>query len=292
MLKIKSLVLLTVWLLSISAYAAIGGSSVWKVSNGQQEVYIGGTIHLLSDSDYPLPKAFDWAYAKADTLVFEVDISQTKTPQFGQMMMAASTYRDGRTLKQVLSPKVYRTLADFLSGRGGNIASLEPFKPGMLSVLLTLEELARLGQVGQGVDDFYNQKALSDKKGLVYLETIEQQLDFLANMGDGKEDEVILQTISDIKELETSMADLKSAWRKGDNQELMAVALAPWKDEFPKTYQSIVVDRNNAWMPEIEQMLKTPDVEYVLVGALHLVGPDGLLAQLRARGYRIEQLVQ
>lgn len=44
-------------------------TSLWRVSKGESELFIGGTIHLLGASDYPLPKEFEAAYKKADMLV-------------------------------------------------------------------------------------------------------------------------------------------------------------------------------------------------------------------------------
>jgi uncharacterized protein YbaP (TraB family) len=51
-----------------------------------------------------------------------------------------------------------------------------------------------------------------------------------------------------------------------------------------------MVARNKVWLPVIEQWLRTPETEFVLVGAGHLCGDDGLLHALRARGYTVEQI--
>ena len=86
------------------------------------------------------------------------------------------------------------------------------------------------------------------------------------------------------------MKSMKQAWRRGNLAQLKAVGITPFKNEFPDIYQALIVDSNNAWLPTIEAMVKTSEVECVLVGALHLAGDDGLLAQLVARGYRVSQL--
>ena len=83
---------------------------------------------------------------------------------------------------------------------------------------------------------------------------------------------------------------MKQAWRRGNLAQLKAVGITPFKNEFPDIYQTLIVDRNNAWLPKIEAMVKSREVEFVLVGALHLAGDDGLLALLVARGYRVRQL--
>ena len=50
MRRVASLALAT--LLSFPALSA----SVWKVSDGENTMYLGGTLHILSPQDYPLPE--------------------------------------------------------------------------------------------------------------------------------------------------------------------------------------------------------------------------------------------
>jgi uncharacterized protein YbaP (TraB family) len=265
---------------------------VWKVTHEHNTVYVAGTIHTLTPADYPLPASFEIAYNDADILVLETDLAEMKAPEGQALLMKAILYSDARNLQSVLSPSVYQELANFLQSRGGDINRVAQFKPGMLSVLLTLEELKRLNQLGQGVDDFFDQRAQTDKKTRLFLETIEQQLGFLANMGEGQEDRFILYSIRELESLSDVMAQLKAAWRKGDNAMLETVGLKDWQDDFPTIYQNLLVRRNNAWIPQIEAMLNTSPTETVLVGALHLVGKEGVLQQLRDRGYKVEQLQQ
>jgi uncharacterized protein YbaP (TraB family) len=83
---------------------------------------------------------------------------------------------------------------------------------------------------------------------------------------------------------------MNQAWRSGDLRRLEATSAIPLRDDFPAIYQALLVDRNNAWMPQIVAMSKTAEIEFILVGALHLVGSDGLLSMLSSRGYQITQL--
>jgi uncharacterized protein YbaP (TraB family) len=52
----------------------------------------------------------------------------------------------------------------------------------------------------------------------------------------------------------------------------------------------LIDDRNRNWIPKIEQLLRGRDTSFVVVGAAHMGGPNGLLALLKQRGYPIEQL--
>jgi len=263
---------------------------VWKVSKGEDHVFIGGTIHLLGEKDYPLPTSFYRGYDASHIVVFEIDPDIASSPEAQQKFAQHARYNDGRTLKSVLNDNTYAELSTFLSERGMSISSFEQFKPSMLSVVLTVLELQRLGLAGIGVDEFFNKRAKSDGKQRLFLETIDDQFNALLSTGAGKENKVIIQAIDELEKMSQVMQQTKQAWRQGDNDALMAVALDPWKDNFPKLYQALLVDRNLRWIPQIKAFMQTPEVEYVLVGALHLVGPDGLLDLMKAQGYEVKRL--
>ena len=281
------LVFFHICLWGVGAYAT---SSVWQVSKGESSVFIGGTIHVLSDADYPLPAAFEYAYNKSPVLVFEADMRKMKTPAFQAAMLRAVSYSDGASLKSALQESTYRALDDYLKVRGLGIKRFDKFKPGIVSITLTTLELQRLGIAGRGVDEFYQQKAIDDNKALFHLETVQEQLRFISSMGEGSEDAFILYTLRDIKDLSAMMREMKVYWRSGDNEKFNTSMLVPLKESFPDVYQTIIVERNNAWLPKIEAMLATKESEFVLVGALHLVGEEGVLAQLKALGYTLKQL--
>ncbi|MBL4606571.1 MAG: TraB/GumN family protein [Pseudomonadales bacterium] len=269
---------------------AYAGSPVWKVSKGESLLYIGGTIHVLSESDYPLSAEFDKAYAQSQTLVFETDIQAMQSPEFQQKVMKKMFYTEGESLKQVLSEETYKLLDQHLTSRGIPIARMENIKPGMVSMTLTVMELQRLGLGGKGVDEHFNSLAVRDKKNLLALETVDEQLAFIEKLGLGQEDEFIRYTLRDINDLAAVMQVIKTTWRSGDVEKMEADLLAPFKRDFPEVYNNLLVKRNKAWVPQVVAMAKSDEVEFVLVGALHLVGKDSLLAELKALGFSVEML--
>jgi uncharacterized protein YbaP (TraB family) len=265
-------------------------SSVWEVEKDGRQLYIGGTIHVLSADDYPLPQQFDLAYDNSDSVVLETDIGRLRSSEFQQMALGEMIYTDGTNLRNLLKDETYEDLEAYCATRGIPAASLMVFKPGMISMTLTLLELQRLGLMGAGVDSHFNGRAKRDGKEVGQLETVEQQLSFLAAMGEGREDELIHYTLRDIGKLPDLLESIKIAWRSGDLEALDEMTLMPLKQEFPELYRILLVNRNNAWMPLIESMFDSDSVELVLVGALHLVGEQGLLEQLIDRGYSVSRL--
>ena len=54
-------------------HLGLGPTSLWRVSNGVSELIIGGTIHILLPSDFPLHPSYLAAYDQSDILVTELD---------------------------------------------------------------------------------------------------------------------------------------------------------------------------------------------------------------------------
>ena len=246
---------------------------------------------MLTASDYPLPEVFEKAYLGSAEVVLETDMQKLQSPEFQATMMRQLSYSDGRDLRQVLKKSTYQALEQFFTPRGIPMANIVGFKPGMVATMMTMVELQRLGLVGIGVDAWFSTKSIDDQKKLGQLETVESQIAFIANMGVGQEDEMLLYSLADIEKLPTLMQSMKGAWRRGDISKLKELGITPFKKDFPKMHKALLTDRNNAWMPQIETMLKTRSVEFVLVGALHLAGEDGLLTQLATRGYTVRKLL-
>jgi uncharacterized protein len=288
-MKMAVCVLFLTSLLS-GASAVWAETSVWEISKNGQRLFLGGTIHMLSDSDYPLPEAYDRAYQKSAVVVLETDAQAMQQPQFQQKMIAAMMYQDGRNLKQVLSEDTFKALSQHMTARGIPLDQMLLFKPGMISMTLSVVELQRLGQTAKGVDHFFGARAKQDGKTLGQLETVEQQITFLATMGKGREDDMIMYTLRDLADLPTILSEMKTAWRAGDMAALEKSSLQEMQEAFPEIYKTLLVDRNNDWMPQIEALLTSEPVEFVLVGSLHLAGDDGVLQQLRSRGYQIKQM--
>jgi len=285
-MKYFSQIFVVLFVLMVSSARA--DAPIWKVSKGDFELYIGGTIHILQEQDYPLPVEFEQAYDAAEKLVFEVDIAQAASAEFQQRLLGKALYNDGSTLLTHLQPATLSKLQAFMEKRGLPLESLIAFKVGMLVTILTVNELSRHGIQGTGVDQFFTSRALTDQKQTAALETIEQQIDFLTTMGEGEEDALVLQTIDELENLVEEFSALKSAWRRGDTQTLEEIGLKDFQ-AFPEAYQAVLVNRNRAWLPKIERMLEDEQIEYVLVGVLHLVGDDSVLAMLEARGYEVER---
>jgi len=254
---------------------AFAESSVWKISKGGDHIFLGGTVHLLSKSDFPLPTEFSEAYDSSDLVVFETDITAMADPQIMQSMMEKMTYTNGDTIQDQ---------------RGLSLDQFATFKPSMLYLVLTVIELQVIGIDAAGVDAFYAEKASTDNKDQLMLESVDEQIDHIASIGTENPDKLFEYSLRDLATLKPTMDVLIDAWRNGDTEKLDDKLLDIMANDYPKIYQNLLVKRNKNWLPPIVGYFNTDEIEFVMVGAGHLVGDSGLLKLLEKDGYTIEQL--
>jgi hypothetical protein len=276
-------------LLAFISVSANAETSLYEITKGDQKMYLGGTIHVLRNSDYPLPPEFEQAYENAKILVLETDLKKASSPEFGQQMAQAFMYSDGKNLSQDLKPALWKELQAFSDKRQFPLGQMSMFKAMFVSLSLSIAEMQRQGfGVGQGVDSYFYQKAILSGKATQELETTGDVLTHLTALADVDANLIIKATLRDLHKMDVMLEKSVGYWRSGELEKLDKEMAADMRKETPEIYQQLLVARNQAWLPKIEQMLTTPDVELVLVGSLHLSSKDGLLAHLKQRGYKIK----
>ena len=281
--------MLVIMLFQLTA-SVLADAPVWRVTDGMSVIYLGGTVHLLRPEDFPLPEEFELAHEASSELVFETDISSINDLNIQAQMLQKLTYDIDRSLRDVVDTEAYKALDAYMAEVGMPLIMLERFKPGMIVSTLQMLEFQRMGFAPQGVDVVFNIRALADGKAIGALETIDEQIAFLALMGEGRESEFIIMSLEDLKRTSDSIDKMIDAWRTGDSEVLRTLLIDGMLERAPGLYDSLLRQRNLRWIPQIEFMFDDPETEFVLVGAAHLVGEDGILEYLRAKGYEISKL--
>jgi uncharacterized protein YbaP (TraB family) len=263
-------------------------SSVWRISKDGNSLFLGGSIHILRPDDFPLPNAFNRAFSQSKLLVLEADVEQMADENVAQYLMSRMFLPDGQTLKTILDPDVYDMLDTVCSEYGFPIEVVSTMKPSMVVTVLSIYHMQKFDFVEEGVDAFYLNRAKNEDKPICYLESVELQIDMLVSMGEGYENDYVLYSLQDFSTTDDSLGELVAEWKTG-GASLTETSLIEMKEEWPAMYKSMVVDRNAAWIPQIEEYLVTGAVPFIVVGAAHLHGPDGLLIQLAKSGCTVEQ---
>ncbi len=285
----KNVASITVIFASLMSAQVWAESSVWKVTKGNDYIYIGGTVHILPPSEFPLPAEFEQAYKKSDAIVLETKLPDPSDSAFQMKMMQTMAYTNGKTISEFLSPKTQQQLSDYITSLGADFAIFANFKPGFLMTMLTMLEAQKAQLSGEGVDIFYSKKASTDNKAIEYFETADFQMNMIAQMGQGNEEKFIKSSLEQMQDFKGVFLGLLKAWRAGNTEQLNKLAIEPMKDD-PETVKLMLTDRNKNWIKDIDKMFTDNDKEFVLVGVAHLAGKNNVLALLKNKGYQIEKL--
>lgn len=282
---------------SASTTDALAGVSplplLWKVSDADSAVYLLGSFHLLKATDYPMSNDIEDALDAATNVVFEVTPEQLHDPANTAKFLEAAGYGDSRTLSGVLPANMRAQLAALLAPQGGTVEQLDRFEPWFVSLSLVLGLAQSMGfSPEQGLDQYLMSRAAAGGKATGGLESIDTQLAALEDSPMPEQIKGLADFLDRSEEMPYLLADMHDAWRKGDIVRLEALSSAEMRDNTPETYQTVIVDRNNAWTPQLRAMLDGADTgdTLVVVGALHLIGDDGVVEKLRAHGYTVERV--
>ena len=271
-----------------TASPAQSKSFLWKVQSGNRVLYLAGSVHALSADVYPLNPAFERAFQASGTLVEELDLGTADMLALAPALMTKGMYTDGRTLDKAVSSETFALVTKKVGG-GMGLELIRSMKPWM--VMLMLSNLVAQGaglDPSLGLDTYFFNKAAAAKKPIVGLETVEAQIDRFDRMSEPVQEQMLRSSLEDLETQSKELRTIVAAWQRGDAAAIEKTLLESLK-EAPAVYQSLIVERNNNWMPQMEKCLASASPCLVIVGAAHLVGPDGLLALLQRKGYRIEQ---
>jgi len=283
------LVALTFCTTSTAQTAATGKSFLWKVHAGSKVLYLAGSVHALGADSYPLSAAYEHAFNAAGTLVEEINLAEAEQLAAAPMLLSKGLYTDGRTFEGAVGKDTATLVATRLKDTGIPIEMIRTMKPWMVMLLITAFEAQKAGlDAALGLDKYFFDKARAAGKPVLALETAESQIDRFDTMPDSLQEQMLRSTLTELEVQRKSVAAMISAWRRGDAAALEKMALSSFED-YRGAYTSLIVERNNNWVPQIEACMAKPQPCLVVVGAAHLVGPDGLLTLLKKKGYQLEQ---
>jgi len=262
-------------------------SSVWKISKNGNVLFLGGSVHVLRESDFPFPDEFDRAFSQSSKLILETDLEQLSDESVALYLMSRTILPGNQTLRSILDSDTYELLEAAFMEYGLLPDLFSNLKPSMVVNILTVLQMQKFGFLEQGVDMFYLEKAKLENKSMDYLESIETQIDLIVSMGDGYENDYVRYSLHDMESTESGLEALLEEWKNGGSS-LTEESLLEMREEWPVIYKAMITDRNAAWVPQIERHLASGTTAFVVVGLAHLYGPDGLLRQLRDAGYTVE----
>ena len=267
---------------------------LWQITAGNTTAYLFGTIHVGNADFYPLPASVDSAFRDSDLLVLEVDPADAQDATNAVM---SAMYMPPDSIENHVSPALLSRIGDISAAYGMPFQQIRQMKPYMLMFTLTALEYARLGyNAANGIENHLSQRARGSGKQIVALESMAQQMQMLDNLSPQLQAAMLEITLDEIAadEVTGMVGDMIAAWRSGNNRQLNDILTVeerrlpePLADEFRQRFLS---ERNVAMADRIERMLLAGQRIFVAVGALHMVGENGIPALLTAKGYKVRQL--
>jgi len=214
-------------------------------------------------------------------------------PALGQKMTQAAMRTDGKTLQQSVSVETWEKFEAYATKNNLPVANFQGFKPWFVGLILNVTEMQKIGlNPALGLDKHFMDRAAKAGKPAKGLETGESQIAIFDNMNPKQQEQFLQEALNETAEMRAKIEELHSTWRNADDKTLFEKMAAEMRKEYPELYESINPVRNKLWLPKLEALLKDNDKDDVLVvvGALHLVGDDGVVKMLTDKGYKVERL--
>ncbi|WP_367347477.1 TraB/GumN family protein [Stenotrophomonas bentonitica] len=266
---------------------------LWKVTGpGDSRLYLLGSFHLLRAEDYPLAADVDQAFAASKRVVFELSPQDMQSPDLTRKMLQAAMRTDGSELKRDLDAATWTKLQKYAADNQLPLAQLQGMKPWFVGLTITLSQFTKMGLDPElGLDRHFMARAADAGKPTSGLEDIDTQVAVLSGMSLQEQQQMVAEALDQADQADAEGRKLHDAWRRGDDKLLWTSMAAEMRGEYPQLYKRINTDRNDAWVPKLEQQLKAGQGgTLVVVGTLHLLGEDGVVEKLRARGYQVERV--
>jgi len=266
-------------------------SFLWKVQSKTNTVYVLGSIHYLKKEMYPLDEKIEKAFDQSEILVVEADVSNIGKEDI-EKLLGNAFYTENDTLQKHLSPENYGLVKKKLEELGASLEVANKYKPWFLALNLVSLEALKLGfDPNYGIDRYFLERA-AERKKILELEGLEYQFKLFSALSEKEQQSFLLYILKDIKVLERELDKLVKAWNAGDEKGIELIMTKSIKDDkkLIPVYEKLVVERNKEMVSKIEKYLKEKETFFVVVGAGHLVGKQGMIGLLKGKGFLVEQL--
>ena len=275
---------------SVGTYAAEGsGPARWGVRDEDSTLYLFGTFHALKPDTAWRTKAVDEAFASADEYWFEVaNLSDTAEllPIIQQKGLSMT-----RPLSSLLTAEEVASLDKAARTVGMTAAQLDMMRPWFANLNLAVATITAAGYKAEnGGDQILHKMAEAAGKPIKGLETLGQQINFLADMDEESQLQSLRSGLADFERGAEQLDQMVKYWAEGDAEQLDKLLGETTRVEAPVMYEKIFTLRNQNWADQVEQMLARSGTAFIAVGAGHLVGPDSLQVQLERKGIRTERV--
>ena len=291
------------FIIALLAASSMNAQILYKITgkDAKGASYIIGTYHLADASFTEKIPGLQTALAETEQVYGEVNMENIMQPASSQKMTAAMMLPEGQTLKTVLTPEQFGKVSAFakeLMGVGLDndmvFSQLGKMSPRALAtqftLLLFMKNSTTPFNPANGLDNFFQMQAKQNNKPIGGLETIDFQIETLYKSTPIERQVEELICLVDNKEYNLMMVqEITKAFYAQDLQAIKKAAdekLNNSCDSTPEEEETLIYGRNDNWMKLMPSIMAEKPT-FFAVGALHLVGERGMLAQLQKAGYTV-----
>lgn len=264
---------------------------IWKGSVAQSTVYLMGSIHFGLPSMYPLPNRIMTAFESSDALLVEVDIRDASQDATMALVSKVGMYHDGTTLQDHLPSMQFQRFEGAVQQLGLPVEMMLPQKPWLAVLTLSAISVQLQGFSDQlGVDRYFLDRVSSQK--VIEIESIEQQLTLMDSFSDKEQQWMLSQTLDEFNDAGKALQQMVLNWQTGDESAFVEQTLEefPMGKESERIYQAMFTKRNKSMADYIIKLANSkPGIYFVVVGAGHLIGSDGVPALIKKSGYSVSR---
>ena len=272
---------------AVGQWNAVDRGLLWRADRDGRTAWLYGTIHL-GRAEWVRPgPTVQKALEQSDALALELDTRDQAA------MRALTQPADPAVVARLLSGERAQRLA-----RQREAACVAPETTAGLQPILQVMTLTGLvarvdGLYPEfGADEALAVSARNNGKPVFALESAAAQLKMLTGDSEAEEAEQIDAALDELEsgQLRTQMKELADVWARGDADKL--ARYPEWCNclNTPaerRLMKRLLDDRNPGLADGIERMHAGGKRVFAAVGALHMVGPEGLPALLAARGFTV-----
>ncbi|MED4205061.1 TraB/GumN family protein [Neobacillus mesonae] len=261
----------------------------YKISKGNQYMYLLGTIHIGKEEMYPFPEQIKEALKDSQYLVTETDGEGIDRGDYQKSINdKVFLLENGKKLNDYLSKDSQAYLMERAKEYDVDYQSLQDYKLWYVVSQFLNAETADLS-IEYGVDHQISQLASNYYVNDKFLETPKEHFEIIQQAYPEKEADQLIKQIPPIKEAKQQLLQLFDDFVQG---KIPSHEDTPITEFEKRQNRIIVVDRNKRWMKKFETYLKSDDVYFAAVGAGHLEGKDGLLTYFKENGYVVEKVIK
>ncbi len=269
--------------------AAQADPAMWKVADEDSEILLFGSVHVLREDTQWRTDALEAAIAAADEVYYETPMTAEAQAASQQIIPQYGLNPPGQTLSSMLTEEQNAQLARVAAQFGFPAQNLEPLRPWLAGVSIAMLGVQQAGYNPMaGVE--MTLAAVTEDERERYFETFEDQFGFFAGLSPEVELHFLTSSLDQIENDPDMLDRMVAAWAAGDIESLNTIFHDGMLEAGPEVYDVLLVQRNQHWVDEIQTMLDGSGNTLIVVGAGHLVGPDGVPALLEAEGISVERV--